>query len=260
MTTNNLLPQRATARLRIREGAPATASPRVGYVEVGTVFEPEAMVEGESVMGNASWYALPANRFVWSGASEAVENSAPISPAADMRVNRRPDGTIMVLSTRERQNVFGTFGYAEVQPRGAIRIDPAWVRSNIEEIATPVLAAVGYPRLSVHRKAAGPFQRVLDKIADAGLEDRIKTCAGTWVARHMGWDPTRALSSHSWGAAIDLNARWNGYGAAPAPMGATGSVRELVPIFESEGFAWGGYFRPDSLRDGMHFELSRLDL
>ena len=76
----------------------------------------------------------------------------------------------------------------------------------------------------------------------------------------MGWDPSRGLSTHSWGAAIDLNVPWNGYGAVPAALGAHGSVRELVPIFESEGFAWGGYFKPQSIADGMHFELSRLDL
>jgi hypothetical protein len=43
-------------------------------------------------------------------------------------------------------------------------------------------------------------------------------------------------------------------------MGATGSVRELVPFFEAEGFAWGGYFDPARFRDGMHFELARRDL
>jgi hypothetical protein len=260
MTTDTLARQRATARLRIRQGAPTTAAPRIGYVEVGTVFAPEATVEGESVMGNAAWYALSGNRFVWSGASAPVADAAPVTPAGGMRVHRRPDGSIMVLSTRERQNVFGTFSYTEVRPRGAVRIDPGWVRDNIEEIAAPILAPAGFATLRVHRKAAEPFRRVLEKIEAAGLEDRIKTCAGTWVARHMGWDPSRPLSSHSWGAAIDLNARWNGYGAPPAALGATGSLRELVPIFESEGFAWGGYFRPDSLRDGMHFELSRLDL
>lgn len=40
--------------------------------------------------------------------------------------------------------------------------------------------------------------------------------------------------------------------------GAHGSVRELVALFEAEGFAWGGYFEPETVRDGMHFELARL--
>lgn len=82
---------------------------------------------------------------------------------------------------------------------------------------------------------------------------------GLWVPRHKGWNPARGLSSHSWAIAIDLNAPWNGYGATPAPLGAHGSVRELVPFFAAEGFAWGGDFSPPYV-DGMHFELARFDL
>lgn len=67
---------------------------------------------------------------------------------------------------------------------------------------------------------------------------------------------TRGLSSHTWGIAIDLNVAWNGYGNVPAAHGVHGSVRQLVAIFESEGFAWGGYFEPLSICDGMHFELA----
>lgn len=252
--------QRASARLRIRQGAPATSAVKVGHIEVGTIFAPEALVEGENVMGNAGWFALSDNRFVWSGASAPVTDEAPITPPGAMRVHRRPNGSIRVLSSAERQTVFGRFDYSEARPAGAVKIEAGWVAAHIQEIETPILAHTGFRKISVHRKAAAPFRRVFEKIAAAGLEDRIKTCAGTWVARHMGWDPARALSSHSWGVAIDLNARWNGYGAVPAALGSTGSVRELVPIFESEGFAWGGYFEPLKLSDGMHFELSRLDL
>jgi hypothetical protein len=108
-------------------------------------------------------------------------------------------------------------------------------------------------------KAQGPFQRVFKAIADAGLDDQIRTCAGTFVPRHKGRNPARGLSVHSWGIAIDLNAQWNAYGTAPAALGNHGSTRELIPLFEAEGFAWGGYFEPLSICDGMHFELARLD-
>lgn len=260
MAGNPIERQRATARLRIRDGEPSTSAPKVGLIEAGAIFEPLDLVSGEEVLSNASWFELGGKRFVWSGASTAVTDAAPVTAAAGMKVKRRPDGTIEVLSTPEREAVFGKFAFTEAAQRGAIKITQPWVKDNIVELATPLLAHTGFKKISVHKKAADPFTRVFKKIADAGLGDSIKTCGGTWVARHMGWDPKRALSSHSWGAAIDLNVEWNGYGAVPAALGSIGSVRELVPIFESEGFAWGGYFKPMKIADGMHFELSRLDL
>lgn len=42
----------------------------------------------------------------------------------------------------------------------------------------------------------------------------------------------------------------------PGPIGC---VRELVPLFAAEGFAWGRHFS-GKYRDGMHLELARLDL
>jgi len=34
-------------------------------------------------------------------------------------------------------------------------------------------------------------------------------------------------------------------------------VREIVPVLEKHGFAWGGRWSP-SRRDGMHFEIARI--
>ena len=253
--------QRATARLRIRQGAPATSAPHVGSFQPGTVFSPVARVSGEVVLGNAAWYRLEGEQYAWSGASvDAGTNAADAPETATMDVPRRADnGHIAVLGSAERKRFYGDFPYTE-GAGGRIKIAPAWVTANITEIDTPLLADQGFRKLTVHKKAARPFLEVFRKIGEAGLAEKILTCAGTWVPRHMGWNPARALSSHSWGIAIDINVAWNPYGGTPAVLGAIGSVRELVAIFESEGFAWGGYFRPLNLCDGMHFELARRDL
>jgi len=42
----------------------------------------------------------------------------------------------------------------------------------------------------------------------------------------------------------------------PALVGQKGSVRELVPIANENGFFWGGHFN-DRL-DGMHFEIAKI--
>lgn len=249
-------PQRVIAALRIRAGAPSTTAPRVGAYPVGATIYPEGQVEGEAVAGNASWFQLPEGRFVWAGGCAAAPAGSSVSPA--MTVSRRPDGTIRPLSITRIKEVFGTFDWND-SGGGRIEIERNWTKDNLVEIETPVLAGANVSRITVHAKARKHFERVFAAIADAGLEDRIRQFGGTWVARHMGWDPRRSLSSHSWGIAIDLNVPWNGYGVMPAPEGRIGSLREIVGFFEAEGFAWGGFFQPLSLCDGMHFELARTD-
>jgi len=70
------------------------------------------------------------------------------------------------------------------------------------------------------------------------------------VGRHMLWDPSRPLSVHSWGAALDFDAHWNGYGSQ-------GDINPaFVRIMEEHGFVWGGRWDP-SHRDAMHFQWTK---
>ena len=54
---------------------------------------------------------------------------------------------------------------------------------------------------------------------------------------------------HAYGAAIDINAPQNPYGTKPTMN------PEIVRIFESWGFNWGGDFL---IPDGHHFEFWRI--
>lgn len=94
-------------------------------------------------------------------------------------------------------------------------------------------------------------------IQGAGLGGEILSCARTLSERHIGHDPSRPLSRHCWGIAIDLNEVQNPQGQPPmaASTPGSGSLLKLVPIFEQHGFAWGGHFRQGG-PDGMHFELA----
>lgn len=249
--------QQVVATLRIRGGAPSTSAPRLGAFQVGATIHPEAQVVGEAVAGNATWFQLPESQYVWGGGCTAALATVAVRGAMD--VVRRADGSLKALGRADIEHVFGKFAFVE-KDGGRIEIDRNWTRSELVAINTPLLSNAGFNRITVHRKAANPFKRVFAAIAAAGLQDTIRTCAGTWVPRHMGWDPSRALSSHSWGTAIDLNVPWNGYGQLPVALGMIGSLREIVGLFEAEGFAWGGYFQPLSICDGMHFELARRDL
>ena len=60
---------------------------------------------------------------------------------------------------------------------------------------------------------------------------------------------TTTLSNHSFGLALDLNTRGN-------QRGTVGEIdRDVVAIFKTWGFAWGGDWR---FTDPMHFELSEV--
>ena len=88
-----------------------------------------------------------------------------------------------------------------------------------------------------------------------GLLDRILTFDGSFVPRFIRGS-TSTLSNHAFGTAFDINAQFNPLGQEPAEMGAKGCVRELVPIANRFGFAWGGHFKKRP--DGMHFEVARI--
>lgn len=275
MATSNLPAIGATtvnALAFIRHGAPSRSAVWTRKVPPGTRLDITSVVVGEKVSLNDRWYALAGDDYIWSGACEAVmpvpadSKNAGAAPSAGTvltggpgpQVHRRADGTILPLATAALETTFGKFAYAEAG-KGRITITDGWVDAHIIEVPTSILTEEGYPRVSFHTRAAPFLTRVFGAIQAAGLQELILSCAGTFVPRHKGWDPKRGLSPHSWGIAIDLNAAWNGYGAPPAPFGAVGSVRQLVPYFEAEGFAWGGYFS-SPYQDGMHFELARLDV
>lgn len=246
------------ARLNLRKSRPDVTAPIFDKVDPGRTLDVVGLIDGTVVSGNATWYAGPNDVFFWSGGCgdfrpESTDGQSP------MRVNRRPNGSIKALEDRDIKSIYGNPSFTEGTPRGAVRLDPAWTAQNIVTMPSPILAAADFPQIRVHRLARPHFDRVFAAIAAAGLDDVIITCAGTFVPRHKAWNPNRGLSSHTWGLAIDLNVHWNGYGAIPAAVGTRGSVRELVPLFEASGFAWGGYFEPQSICDGMHFELARLD-
>ena len=101
----------------------------------------------------------------------------------------------------------------------------------------------------------------------------VKT-AGSFVFRRMRHDTIERaaaehrapmpLSVHSWGAALDLNASDNFshtfHGHTPEPWSSEwnriwprGVTRDIVAIFESIGFRWGGRWK--GFVDPMHFEL-----
>jgi hypothetical protein len=96
------------------------------------------------------------------------------------------------------------------------------------------------------------------EIEAAGFRSRLLSIGGTFNARLIkkkNGGPTQTPSNHAFGTAIDLNPDFNPQGVTPLAVGKKGSLRELVAIFETHGFKWGGLFPTP---DGMHFEVRKL--
>lgn len=81
------------------------------------------------------------------------------------------------------------------------------------------------------------------KHVDDILDDWVYNC------RHISDDPSKPMSNHSWGTALDLDATKN-------PYGSQGKIRtryDFLALISEAGFRWGGAYT--TTKDGMHFEL-----
>jgi hypothetical protein len=93
--------------------------------------------------------------------------------------------------------------------------------------------------LDMHR----PLQMALDAMVNAGIADQLHTFDGAFNIRMVRGSST-LFSAHSYGLAIDINADENILG------GQTNISQEMIQVFQTVGFDWGGYFHRV---DGMHW-------
>ncbi len=139
------------------------------------------------------------------------------------------------------KQAFGEFAAApDPTNPGSFRIDPAWSDANLVSRAVPLLG-----RLTCHRGFMEDLVRAMHRVERAGLGAMIHSTAGCFNSRTVARSPTNPPSFHAYGAAVDINAPENAFGAVPT------MDRRIVAIFEDLGFNWGGDFL---IPDGMHFE------
>lgn len=252
---------RVQAKLNLRATA-SSQSARIGRFEPGQVLNVAGVADGEQVLNNALWYRLAERSgYVWSGGAELLDapSQPPAAGESAPQVSRRANGSILPLSAAEIEPLYGRFTFEPLN-NGAVRItDPDWARTQLVAFEHELLRALTPQPPLFHRRAAPWLRRALDAIQASGLGELLLTFDGSFVSRFKNWDPRSGLlSSHSWGIALDLNARFNAARQVPALPGQPGCLRPLVEHFAAQGFAWGGHF--SSPLDGMHFELARRDL
>ncbi|NLG32427.1 MAG: M15 family metallopeptidase, partial [Syntrophomonadaceae bacterium] len=78
----------------------------------------------------------------------------------------------------------------------------------------------------------------------------IESIDGTFVTRHVNWNSSKGLSNHSWGIAIDINAKSHFGYVDPQKNPNDPNLILWQKAFKPAGFSWG-----NSYHDSMHFEV-----
>jgi RHS repeat-associated protein len=103
-------------------------------------------------------------------------------------------------------------------------------------------------RIKVHKLARRQFEAVAKDIRNHSTwRPRV---VYTYLWRHIGWDPRRPLSNHSFGIAIDIDPAQN----PQSSRLRTNLPKVVVKAFERQGARWGGRY-VHALKDAMHFEF-----
>jgi hypothetical protein len=149
---------------------------------------------------------------------------------------------------------FGQFYYRDTGG-GTIEIDPRWIAENIVTIKLPGINRY----VQVHKNARDNFIQAFKYIENGtaiingrqvALLSLMETIDGTFVSRHVNWDPSEGLSNHSWGTAIDINADSHFRYVNPNWEPDDPNYILWVKAFRPAGFSWG-----NSYSDSMHYEV-----
>jgi hypothetical protein len=147
--------------------------------------------------------------------------------------------------------ITATFGDIRQYTRPDGTAAPDWEKKFIGKATLPFAVPLDWDTsqsatsLRCHKLLVPLFERVFADIVAEGLRAAVHTYGGAYNWR-MKRGQAKA-STHSWGIAIDLNARTNGMGR-PGDMDPA-----LVALFERHGFVWGGRWSGAN-KDPMHFQ------
>ena len=150
---------------------------------------------------------------------------------------------VAFLTGSRAAKAFGAFSYRYF-PDGTIQPDSRWVRENIVTATVPI-----FGRVTCHRLMVPQLRGALADVQAAGLSSSLHSYNGCYVPRFIESNPEHAISLHTWGIAIDLDAATN-YRGIEGTMDP-----KVVDIFKRWGFRWGGDWE---YTDPMHFELGAL--
>ena len=187
-----------------------------------------------------------------------ASNLQPVSPmlyAAEMEATTSPwpaDSQI-ALEVFYSKHKLGTTGMPTA----------AWESEHLTSIKLPYRMTLPWDlsktigRIRCHNKVGDSLTRIFDRILKHyGSEQEVKRNRMHLFGGCFAYRPVAGgarLSTHAWGAAIDLDPDRN-------PLGKEWNSQDgmmpltVVGIFEAEGWRWGGRFQ--NRKDCMHFQAT----
>lgn len=137
-----------------------------------------------------------------------------------------------------------------------------WQSANLTRIATPYPLTIAWDlskqvtKVLCHKKVAESIVRIFENIlSHYGSVEEVRKARMHLFGGMYNYRPVKGsnnLSTHSWGAGIDLDPEKNALGKKYDP--SKGMMPEaVIAIFEAEGWKWGGRFRRP---DCMHFQAT----
>jgi hypothetical protein len=115
------------------------------------------------------------------------------------------------------------------------------------DIPTELEVGVIPKKIYCNRDLVSPLTNALKNLIERGFVSELKTWDGCFNIRKIRG--STAMSLHSWGIAVDVNAFENGLYKEPKLSSG------FVKCFTDAGFDWGGVWKR---KDGMHFQLSKI--
>ena len=226
--------------LAIRVGAEASMAPKIDAVVNEAWGRRLGMVPGNAVLVSVG-RADPAD--VAEVLRRRVGPAATVTPLTESLPAEGQQTAF--LTGGSVADAVGSFSYRYYED-GTVEPDPGWAAANLRTEAVPILGNV-----TCHRVMLPQLRAALQELVDSGLADLVDPgdFGGCYAPRFVAGDPSKGLSLHTWGIAVDLNVQGN-------LRGTTGEIdRRVVEVFKRWGFAWGGDW---SYTDPMHFELAAL--
>jgi hypothetical protein len=148
----------------------------------------------------------------------------------------------------EIREVFGDLeSYSIDNSHGNLVLSPEFEKRFIVRITLPgeIQQNTGIKSIRCHRMLSSTFTIIFDEIVARNLAAKVRSIDGCFVFRFKR--SGKGYSAHSWGIAIDINAATN----HPGTEGDM--IIEIVDIFKTAGFSWGGDWK-GKMRDPMHFQ------
>lgn len=164
------------------------------------------------------------------------------------------------LDNRDALDAF----YAKHALNGEGKPTAAWESEHLTIIKTPYPLTLSFApdtqvtRVRCHKKVADSLLRAFEGIlehfgsVDEVRKARMHLFAGCYNFRVI--KDSNRLSTHAWGAGIDLDPARNPLGKKHDPSAGMMPLA-VVKIFETEGWRWGGRFK--SRPDCMHFQATK---